>query len=229
MKILYFDMEFANGQVPGSVYSFGYIMADEDFHILKPQSDILINPDCVWNDYVEHKILAYPKTEVESAPTFPAVYEEIKALFDEAEIAVGFAVGNDTRELRRVCERYGLPKLQFPYLDLEPLCKESRDHRAAHGLAGYVKAYCGFDPEHQHRSDGDAYATMCLFRAIAALRHATPDMMIAAYPECCGEAIPPETKPKKQKSTSKKPYRRRPRKHHSGAKKTQTTEKGNTK
>ena len=190
MKILYFDMEFANGQVPGSIYSMGYLMTDEEFLILIPPTDLLINPDCAWNEYVEHKILAYPKEEVESAPRFDEVYETIKALFDEAEIAVGFAAGNDTRELRRDCERYHLPQIQFPYLDLEPLCKSDGKYRFAHGLVGYVKAYCGFDPEHQHRSDGDAYATMKLLEGLCKSKHATPDMMIAAYPECCGEAVP---------------------------------------
>ena len=26
MKLLFFDMEFANGKVPGSIYSFGYTL-----------------------------------------------------------------------------------------------------------------------------------------------------------------------------------------------------------
>ncbi|MBQ7173514.1 MAG: hypothetical protein IJR88_05315 [Clostridia bacterium] len=214
MKILYFDMEFANGQVPGSIYSMGYLMTDEDFHILVPQTDLLINPDCAWNEYVEHKILAYPKETVEASPTFPDAYEKIRALFDEVEIAVGFAAGNDTRELRRDCDRYGLPKIQFPYLDLEPLCKSDNLHRGAHGLAGYVKAYCGFDPENQHRSDGDAYATMCLFQALCQSKHATPDMMVAAYPECCGEAIPVQRE--KKKRTSPKSFHRRRRRPRTG-------------
>lgn len=210
MKILYFDMEFANGQVPGSIYSMGYLMTDENFKILIPPTDLLIAPDCVWNEYVEHKILAYPKEEVESAPLFSSVYDQIKGLFDEAEIAVGFAAGNDTRELRRDCDRYGLPQIQFPYLDLEPLCKSDGKYRFAHGLAGYVKAYCGFDPEHQHRSDGDAYATMQLFRALCRDKHATPDMMVAAYPECCGEAVP-VVREKKKSNRSKSFHRRRRR------------------
>ena len=33
MKILYFDMEFANGQVPGSIYSIGYVVTDEDGYL----------------------------------------------------------------------------------------------------------------------------------------------------------------------------------------------------
>ena len=104
MKILYFDMEFANGQVPGSIYSMGYLLTDENFKILIPQTDLLIAPDCAWNEYVEHKILAYPKEEVESAPLFPAVYDKIKSLFDEAEIAVGFAAGRHlSRHDKRLC------------------------------------------------------------------------------------------------------------------------------
>ena len=187
MKFLFFDMEFANGQVAGSVYSLGYLMTDEDFHILMPQTDLLIDPDCTWNEYVEQNILAYPKEEVEAAPSFFERYEEIKALFDGADVAVGFAVSNDTRALRKACERYGLEPLTFRYFDTEKLCRKMNEHKEAHGLGGYVKAWCGEEPDNRHRSDGDAYATMMLLRAICRSKHATPEMMLLAYPECAGD------------------------------------------
>ena len=85
MKILFFDMEFANGKVPGSIYSLGYMMTDESFEILVPQTDLLINPDSTWNEYVAANILAYPMETVEAAPKFPALYGELRELFDEAE------------------------------------------------------------------------------------------------------------------------------------------------
>ena len=72
MRFLFFDMEFANGQVPGSIYSFGYLVTDEEFEVLEEGTDILINPECTGNEYVEQNILAYPKEEVEAAPAFPA-------------------------------------------------------------------------------------------------------------------------------------------------------------
>ncbi len=166
MKILFFDMEFANGKIPGSVYSFGYVQTNGKFKLTEPQTDLLMNPDCEWNHYVRQHILAYPMRTVRAAALFPSYYKRLKKLLCKADLVVGFAVRNDTGALRAACERYGLKPLQFQCLDLERLCKAMADHPNAHGLSGYVRAYCGFDPENQHRSDGDALATMQLFKKI---------------------------------------------------------------
>lgn len=189
-KLLFFDMEFANGRVPGSIYSFGYLMTDAAFQVIRPQTDLLINPESTWNEYVATNILAYPMEQIEEAPGFLQRYEQLKALFDEADLAVGFAVNNDTNALRRACERYGLEPLRFRTLDMEKLCRRLEDHREAHGLGGCVKAWCGEEPDNRHRSDGDAYATMMLLRAVCLSKHATPEMIAEAYPECCGSSLP---------------------------------------
>ena len=185
MKMLFFDMEFADGRVPGSIYSLGYVVTDENFKILVPPTDILINPESTWNAYVVRNILAYPKAKVMEAPNFSAHYKHVKRLFDHADVAVGFAVGNDVRALRKDCERYELPKLSYLAMDMEQICKLMDEHREAHGLAGYVEAWCGEKPKNQHRSDGDAYATMLLLREICKQKHVTPAMMMEAFPGCC--------------------------------------------
>lgn len=212
MKLLFFDMEFANGQVPGSIYSFGYLMTDENFDTVLPQTDLLIDPDSTWNEYVKSNILAYPCEEVEASPRFPTLYGQIKELFASADMAVGFAVNNDTRALRQDCERYGLDPLEFRVLDMEKLCKKMEDHREAHGLGGYVRAWCGEEPDHRHRSDGDAYATMMLLRAVCASKHATPDMIIEAYPECIFRSTDPVKKAKPVAHKSVHRCRRRKKK-----------------
>ncbi len=210
MKLLFFDMEFANGQVAGSVYSFGYLMTDENFEVLRPRADLLINPDAPWNEYVEKNILAYPKEDVENAPQFPAYYEFLKSLFEEADVAVGFAIANDNRALKKDCARYGLQSLQYKWFDTEKLCKLTDEHKDARGLGGCVLAWCGEEPDDRHRSDGDAYATMCLMRAICRAMHVTPDMLIEAYPECVGDTAIKEKKPEKPKKAIR-PHRRRRR------------------
>ncbi|MBE6553542.1 MAG: hypothetical protein E7666_04275 [Ruminococcaceae bacterium] len=184
MKILFFDMEFADGRVPGSIYSIGYLITNERFEILTPPTDLLIHPDSTWNEYVLEHILAYPLAEVERAPKFPSVYPTVKALYEQADMAVGFAVGNDTRALWKNCERYHLSPILFRCLDTEKLCKRIGKQNCAHGLAGYVKTWCGIEPENLHRSDCDAYATMMLLRAVCREMHATPQMIFKAYPEC---------------------------------------------
>lgn len=170
MKIVFFDMEFANGKIPGSVYSLGYVQTNGRFELTEPQTDLLMNPDCEWNAYVRSHILAYSMSTVKAASLFPSYYKRLKKLLCHADLVVGFAVKNDTTVLEKACERYGLKPLDFQCLDMERLCKSLKDYPQAHGLAGYVRAYCGVDPDHQHRSDGDAYATMMLLREICKRR-----------------------------------------------------------
>lgn len=211
MKILFFDMEFADGRVPGSIYSIGYLLTDEEFQILIPPTDLLINPNSTWNEYVEQNILAYPKEEIEAAPEFCDVFDEIKALFAKADLVVGFSTSNDTRAMRKACERYGLEPFSFRCFDTEKLCKKMDEHKEARGLGGCVTAWCGEEPDNRHRSDGDAYATMLLLRAICKAKHATPEMILAAYPECESDALQkPKAQPKKKKTRGK--FFRRPQK-----------------
>ncbi len=218
LKLLFFDMEFANGKIPGSVFSFGYVITDEEFNILSGPADICINPDCEWNEYVAKNILAYPMEIIEASPLFPDRYEEIKSLFNEADVAVGFSVSNDVSALRRVCERYALSPILYRWFDMEKLCRIADKHREAHGLAGCVTAWCGQAPENQHRSDGDALATMHLMHAVCRDAHVDAEMLMIAYPECAGDtAVQNQPKKPKNKQTSSKisqkdgQKRRRPR------------------
>ena len=206
MKILFFDMEFANGKVPGSIYSIGYLVTDENFEILQEPTDLLINPDCEWNEYVEQNILAYPREQVEAAPKFPMVYDEVAELFEDVDFAVGFAVNNDVRALRKNCERYDLSQIRYSAFDTERLCRLMDEHREARGLGGCYTAWCGEAPANQHRSDGDALATMLLFRKICEVKHVTPEMMRLAFPECLHSSVqtPQKTAPKGKRAIFKR-------------------------
>lgn len=192
MKIVFFDMEFANGKIPGSVYSFGYVRCNDRFRLVDPQTDILMNPECSWNDYVRKNILAYPMRLVEQASTFPAYYKRIRKLLCRADLVVGYAVGNDTTALRKDCERYGLKPPVFCCLDLERVCKKLPDHREARGLDGCVKAWCRTIPENRHRSDGDAYATMLLFQAICEQKQIKPKEFAKQFADCMIASVPPK-------------------------------------
>ena len=119
MRILFFDMEFANGKVGGSIYSIGYLITDEDFEVLVPPTDVLINPECEWNEYVKENILAYPLEQVETAPPFSGVYADVCSLFAQADLAVGFSVSNDNRALKKDCARYDLEMPLYRYFDVE--------------------------------------------------------------------------------------------------------------
>lgn len=221
MRLLFFDMEFANGQVPGSIYSIGYVVTNENFEVLVPLTDLLINPACAWNEYVEKNILAYPKADVEAAPEFPMLYDEVRELFESVDMAIGFAVNNDVRALRKNCDRYGLTQLRYRAFDTERLCRKMEEHKDAHGLAGYFTAWCGEEPDNRHRSDGDAYATMLLFRRICEVKHVTPEMMFTAYPECLQSSIQPAPKAASAKGKGRAmPNGKRRRRGRRGGKKT---------
>ncbi len=197
MRILFFDMEFADGKVPGSVYSFGYVVTDEKFRIKEGPCDLLINPESSWNFYVRKNILAYPIEQVHSSPNFASHYKKIKRLFDRADVAVGFAVGNDVKALYKDCKRYSLPPLEYKHFDTELLCRLIDGSPRAKGLGKCVEEWCGRVPENQHRSDGDALATMMLFEALCKKNHVTPEMMMEAYPECCGSTFKKRMQKKK--------------------------------
>ena len=202
MKILFFDMEFANGKIPGSIYSFGYVQTNAKLKLTQPQTDILMNPECKFNDYVRKNILAYPMDTVKEASTFPAYYKRLKKLLCRADLVVGFAVGNDTAALFRDCERYQLKPLVFRCLDMERLCKKIPDHREVYGLSNCVEAWSGTIPDHQHRSDGDAYATMLLFRAICQTKEISPKSIAKRFSDCMIPSIPPT--PKEKPKTNEK-------------------------
>ncbi len=206
MKIVFFDMEFANGKIPGSVYSLGYVQTNQAFKLTEPQTDLLMNPDCPWNDYVRSHILAYPMRVVREASLFPAYYKRIKRLLCKADLVVGFSVKNDTTALYRACQRYDLKPLQFSCLDMERLCKALKDHPEAHGLSGFVRAYCGINPDNQHRSDGDAYATMLLLKEICRLHEINPKKIKKEWAQFfVASGTPEEPKSEKKKPRGKKP------------------------
>ena len=212
MRILFFDMEFADGKVPGSVFSFGYVVTDEEFCVLEESRDLLINPESTWNEYVKENILAYPMEQIEAAPNFSDRYACLKALFDSVDLAVGFSVSNDNRALRKACERYGLPVLTYRFMDVERLCRMMEEHKDAHGLGGCFAAWCDGVALHAHRSDGDALTTMLLLKAICQAKHVDAEMMALAYPECVGEMqVRDVAKARDEKGKSPKARRRRPR------------------
>jgi DNA polymerase III epsilon subunit-like protein len=125
-------------------------------------------------------------------------------------VAVGFAVANDVRALRKNCERYGLAPLRFRAFDTERLCRLLEEHREVRGLGNCVVAWCGEEPENRHRSDGDALATMMLLRAICKAKHATPEMLLTAYPACLSSSLQsPKKHPHGRRHGRGRPVQRR--------------------
>ena len=169
MKYLFFDIECANRDCTGrnQIYSFGYLLADENMHILEREKDILINPNVKqWDRHVVKEILAYPKLEVEKKPRFNKVYTKIKNLLESSEtIVCGFSVKDDVGYLLDECERYECAPFQFKFYDIQRLAAKVSETKI-NGLGTVYVKWCGRLANGAHRSDVDARYTYEVAKAI---------------------------------------------------------------
>ena len=168
MKYLFFDLECANcSDRRGKIFSFGYVVADENLNELTTARDIIMNPAVdKWDWYVIKNILAYPKKEVESRAKFDKHYNKIKKLLDDPEtIVCGFDVKNDVGYILDECERYSLEPISMKFFDVQRLeAKVSNSKNIGLGEA-YIK-WLNKLPDGAHRSDTDAKFTLELAKAI---------------------------------------------------------------
>lgn len=160
MKYLFFDTESANCRSDGNIFSFGYLITDENFNVLSPQTDIVINPRARFDGYVKKHILAYKTEELKSAPDFCGVYEQIRSLMTEKDVVcIGYGVANDLKFLNGDCARYKLEKISAEFYDVQTLIKQAEDRQGRKLSVEYAELTGGTD-ENAHRSDADAYFTM---------------------------------------------------------------------
>lgn len=160
MKYLFFDTESANCRRSGNIFSFGYLLTDEQFNVISPQEDIIINPRTRFDSYVKKHILAYKSEQIKSAPDFAAVYPRLREIMTaENVVCVGYGVENDLKFLNGDCARYELEKIPAKFYDVQTLIRQA-ENRAFRKLALEYAFYTGEADEHAHRSDADAYFTM---------------------------------------------------------------------
>lgn len=164
MKYLFFDIECANClKGEGKICSFGYVLTDEKFQILKKR-DILIDPKAPFllgsSRTGEGIKLAYPLFRFSWAHTFPFYYSEIKRLLtDKDTLPIGFATDQDINFLLYTFNRYDLPILHFSYLDVQKIDKYLSRSSQARGLDTLIESY-DLEKHIYHRSDEDALMTM---------------------------------------------------------------------
>lgn len=164
---LFYDLEFANCyNNHGKIYSFGYVLTDRDFNIIK-QEDLLINPKVKsWDWYVVKNILAYNKKDFNDKENFKAKYNQIQNLIEnDAVIVIGYGMDNDVKNLTKECLRYKLKCLNYQYCDLRNILN-SLTGEMPKRLDKEYEQWCGDKPENIHRSDMDAYYTMKLTEAV---------------------------------------------------------------
>ena len=167
MKYLFFDIECANSYGgKAKIYSFGYLITDENFNMLCPPEDILINPDSKFDPYVKKNILVYDRAMLKTMPKFNERYAEIKKLMMAKDtVCVGYGIDNDLKFLSDECERYELKKFKAKVYDVQKIIK-AVEQKAARKLHLEFTERFGEQEEKPHRSDIDAVRTMMVCKNV---------------------------------------------------------------
>ncbi len=109
--------------------------------------------------------LAYPPQHFRVQPRFDGRYSAIKALFDSADVVIGFAVQNDIKYINNACDKFSLPRIPFKFLDVQLIVGHLIPEVKNNGLKTVADR---FEIEFlEHRSDEDARVTYeVLMRAL---------------------------------------------------------------
>lgn len=169
MKYLFFDIECADGG-KATICSFGYVIADMEFNILK-REDIVINPEGRFNltgrEGRPDLQLAYPIATFKRAPNFKHFYNKIKALIENKEYyVVGHSVYDDATYLNKACARYKLEPLRFQYFDTQRMYRQVLGNSHSISLENALDSFGLSENIRYHKSVEDARATMLLLKAL---------------------------------------------------------------
>jgi hypothetical protein len=158
MRFLFFDIECIHVSKRDYIFSFGYVICDEEFNVIE-QKDILINPDINFQISTGVQI-HYQWSAVTSQPTFVYFYETIKNLLESpSHHVLGHAIDNDIRFLIKECEEYNLPGFTFDFIDTQILYDHFHQTESRSSIAK-ILSYYQVIPDLLHRSDMDAYYNM---------------------------------------------------------------------
>ena len=190
MKYLFFDIECADGG-KATICSFGYVIADIDFKIIK-REDIIINPEGRF--FLTGRAgrpdvqLAYPKETFFRAPKFPKFHSKLKALLENEDYyIIGHSIGNDVTYLNKACERYNLEPFKFSYFDTQRMYREIKGDNKSISLEHALEAYEISGNFRYHQSVEDARATMFLLKALLAKANASFEDYRTSTDRCTGK------------------------------------------
>ena len=181
MKYLFFDVECSNCHNGiGKLCEFGYVLTDEQFHILA-KDDIPMSPGKgQWSrfDLTNRKVecdivLAYEYDFYYAQPEFPAFYNRIKKLMcDKDTICFAYSMGNDIRHVHNACERYKLEPLNYDCYDVQMMVSQHLEFKGQMNLEIACKTIVGPSSLiglEEHLSRDDAKMEMMIFEAICVL------------------------------------------------------------
>lgn len=119
MDYTVFDVETANER-RDSICAIGIIRYENNKTVY--EKEILINPETEFN-YFNVKVHGITAADVEDAPTFPKIWDEIKMYFDQTILVAHNAKSMDLCALYRTLERYDLPPVNNQYICTLELAK----------------------------------------------------------------------------------------------------------
>lgn len=147
----------------GSVFSVGYVLADENFNILHKE-DIVINPKCRFVTKFRKPIeFSVTKEEAEAAPTFAERYEYIASLFRPDTIVLAHSANSDMFMLNEACKRARVPALKFKYICTQMIYSAIYDVMDGVGLAQATEEM-HVEFKH-HKADDDALMALLLLKS----------------------------------------------------------------
>lgn len=150
-KIIVFDVETPNRR-NDRICSMGISIIENE--TVSESKNILVNPECFFDD-VNISIHGILPEDVEIAPTFPAVWKEIKELF-ENNILAAHNAHFDISVLRKTLEAYGLEAKPFRYLCSMQIAKKELPQLCNYKLPTLCD-YFDIDLQH-HNSGSDSFA-----------------------------------------------------------------------
>lgn len=183
MKYLAFDLEAANGYKLYSVCSFGYVLADENFNIIK-KDNVWINPRCKYNLNGTRKNvgidLHLDKNLLDNSLDFKGVYDFVKNLLTDRDMCIiGHAIESDVNMLNKTCQHYNLPSIDYKFYCTQlffKLFKGEKDVRALSKIANEIDIV--FTP---HSAEDDAYASLMTLKYLVQKTGKTVEQLAEEY------------------------------------------------
>lgn len=180
MKFLSFDIESIDGCfAEGNICEFGYVVADENFNILK-QENLMIKPSVLPKKLNRHMPLTYSVSDYAKAPEFASVYNVIYNLLNaEDTLVIGHAVHNDVFCVNSACAKNNLELPSYKYLDTQILFAIYKSQSSVLSL-DKIAEEIGIEFVH-HRADEDARLSLMTLEYVCRKTGMALDSLLDCY------------------------------------------------
>jgi len=171
MNYLFYDLEYATsfGGVK-VICEFGYVLTNDRLEVLE-RDNFVINPQIYykdWDQYVLQNILHRQVSDYEQYPEFRRYYDEIKKLFERADVIVGHSIAGDAQALNDALERYELDDIAYVMYDVKPMFRMIMEAPKDVSVSGMLELLEIEGEEGAHDAETDAYNTMLVYKALLA-------------------------------------------------------------